>query len=90
MAQKVVLVTGASSGIGEATTLKLKNLGYTVYGAVRRIDRMQHLAKDGIHILAMDVTDDDSIQAGIEKIIAETGRIDALVNNAGYGHHLFE
>lgn len=87
MANKVALVTGASSGIGEATALKLKDLGYTVYGAARRVDRMQHLTKAGIHILPMDVTEDASMQAGIEEIIAKSGRIDLLVNNAGYGSY---
>lgn len=87
MAGKVALVTGASSGIGEATALKLKALGYTVYGAARRIDRMRHLEKAGIEVLAMDVTDDASMQAGVDKIVAEEGRIDVLVNNAGYGSY---
>ena len=87
MASKVALVTGASSGIGEATAFKLKGLGYTVYGAARRIDRMQHLTKAGIRILSMDVTDDASMQAGIDAIVAEAGRIDVLVNNAGYGSY---
>ncbi|OED00833.1 oxidoreductase [Rhizobium sp. YK2] len=87
MAAKVALVTGASSGIGESTALKLKNLGFTVYGAARRVDRMQHLTQAGIKILSMDVTDDASMQAGMEAIIAEAGRIDVLVNNAGYGSY---
>lgn len=87
MANKVALVTGASSGIGESTALKLKEIGYKVYGAARRVDRMQHLTKSGIRVLAMDVTDDASMQAGIDAIIAETGRIDVLVNNAGYGSY---
>lgn len=87
MATKVALVTGASSGIGESAALKLKGLGYTVYGAARRVDRMHHLAKSGIKILAMDVTDDASMQAGIDTIIDESGRIDVLVNNAGYGSY---
>lgn len=87
MTTKVALVTGASSGIGESTVLKLKELGCTVYGAARRVDRMQHLSKSDIRILAMDVTDDASMQAGIDKIIAEVGRIDILVNNAGYGSY---
>ncbi len=87
MANKVALVTGASSGIGEATALKLKDLGYTVYGAARRVDRMQHLTKSGIQILAMDVTENASMQAGINAIIAQSGRIDVLVNNAGYGSY---
>ena len=87
MAAKVALVTGASSGIGEATALKLRSLGYMVYAAARRLDRMQHLAKSGIKLLAMDVTDDASMQMGINAIIAEAGRIDVLVNNAGYGSY---
>lgn len=87
MDSKVALVTGASSGIGEATALKLKALGYTVYGAARRVDRMRPLADAGIRVLSMDVTDDASMQAGVQKIIAESGRIDVLVNNAGYGSY---
>ncbi|MFF2945489.1 oxidoreductase [Streptomyces niveus] len=87
MPAKTALVTGASSGIGEATAVKLQELGYTVYGAARRTDRLLNLAESGIRPLAMDVTDDASIQAGIEKITGETGRIDALVNIAGYGSY---
>ncbi|MGW3598481.1 oxidoreductase [Streptomyces sp. NPDC005167] len=87
MPAKTALVTGASSGIGEATALKLQELGYTVYGAARRTDRLQKLAERGIRPLAMDVTDDESMRAGVERITAETGRIDVLVNNAGYGSY---
>jgi short-subunit dehydrogenase len=87
MTTKVALVTGASSGIGEATALKLREAGYTVYGAARRVQRMQHLTKQGIQLLAMDVTDDTSMRDGVEKIIADNGRIDVLVNNAGYGSY---
>ena len=86
-ATKTALVTGASSGIGSATARRLHDLGYTVYGAARRVDRLQDLAGIGIRPLAMDVTDDRSMQAGLEQIIAETGRIDVLVNNAGYGSY---
>ena len=84
---KVALVTGASSGIGAATALKLRELGYTVFGAARRTDRMQNLARAGIHVLTVDVTDDASMQAGINEVIASAGRIDVLVNNAGYGSY---
>jgi NAD(P)-dependent dehydrogenase (short-subunit alcohol dehydrogenase family) len=87
MTTKVALVTGASSGIGEATALKLREAGYTVYGAARRVQRMQHLTKQGIQLLAMDVTDDTSMRDGVEKIIADNGRLDVLVNNAGYGSY---
>ena len=82
---KTALVTGASSGIGEETARTLHKLGYTVYAAARRTDRLEKLTPIGIHALTMDVTDDESMTNGIEKIIAETGRIDVLVNNAGYG-----
>ncbi|SHN40167.1 oxidoreductase [Cryptosporangium aurantiacum] len=84
---KTALVTGASSGIGEATARKLQELGFIVYGAARRLDRLEKLAADGIRPLAMDVTDDDSMRTGVEQIIAETGRVDVLVNNAGYGSY---
>ncbi|OXS78857.1 oxidoreductase [Kocuria marina] len=87
MTTKTALVTGASSGIGESTARKLQSLGFTVYGAARRVDRLEKLAKDGILPLAMDVTDDQSMQDGIARIIEETGRIDVLVNNAGYGSY---
>ena len=84
---KTALVTGASSGIGEETARTLHKLGYTVYAAARRTDRLEQLTPTGIHALTMDVTDDESMSSGIEKIITETGRIDVLVNNAGYGSY---
>lgn len=84
---KTALVTGASSGIGQATALKLKDLGYTVYGAARRTDRLAQLAESGVRPVAIDVTDDPSMDAAIKRIISETGRIDVLVNNAGYGSY---
>lgn len=87
MNSKVALVTGASSGIGEATALKLKALGYTVYAAARRVERMHPLAQAGLHVLPLDVTDDASMQACVQDILARSGRIDVLVNNAGYGSY---
>lgn len=87
MATRVALVTGASSGIGEATARKLQSLGYLVYGAARRTDRLENLSADGIRALAMDVTEEQSMQDGMAKIVAEAGRIDVLVNNAGYGSY---
>lgn len=87
MTTKTALVTGASSGIGEATARALAQAGFVVYGAARRLDRLETLASSGIRPLAMDVTDDESMRAGIARIIEETGRLDVLVNNAGYGSY---
>jgi NAD(P)-dependent dehydrogenase (short-subunit alcohol dehydrogenase family) len=87
MASKVALVTGGSSGIGEASALKLHELGYTTYAAARRVQRMDHLTKAGVRTLAMDVTDEESMQAAVKRILAEQGRIDVLVNGAGYGSY---
>ncbi|MFT7774060.1 oxidoreductase [Roseateles sp.] len=87
MNSKVALVTGASSGIGAATAVKLNSLGYTVYAAARRVERMRDLAKAGITVLALDVTDDASMRACVDRIISLSGRIDVLVNNAGYGSY---
>jgi NAD(P)-dependent dehydrogenase (short-subunit alcohol dehydrogenase family) len=84
---KVALVTGASSGIGEAAARELHARGFVVYAAARRADRLAPLADGGIHALSMDVTDDASASAGVEQIIGAHGRIDVLVNNAGYGSY---
>jgi short-subunit dehydrogenase len=87
MSRGTALVTGASSGIGEAAARELQKRGFTVYAAARRVDRMEGLKADGIHVLAMDVTDEKSVTTGVATIIKETGRIDVLVNNAGYGSY---
>ena len=83
----VALITGASSGLGKDFALRLIAEGYTVYGAARRIGRMEAIAAAGGCPLAMDVTDDESMGAGIARIIGEQGRIDVLINNAGYGQY---
>ena len=87
MTEKVALVTGASSGIGESAARQLHELGYTVYGAARRVEKMKDLADAGVHVLAMDVTDANSMADGVRRIIDDHGRIDVLVNNAGYGSY---
>jgi len=84
---KVALVTGASSGIGESIALHLVESGWTVYAVARRVERMAALEARGVTTFAMDVTDDASMVAGIDRVITEQGQIDALVNNAGYGSY---
>lgn len=85
--KNVILVTGASSGIGTATVELLLEQGHIVYAAARRTDRMNGLETHGAKLLQMDVTDDESMQRGVQQIIKAEGRIDALVNNAGYGSY---
>lgn len=87
MSGPVALVTGGSSGIGECTVVELLDAGFTVYTVARRVERMAALADRGAHVFAMDVTDDASMVAGVARIVAEQGRIDVLVNNAGYGSY---
>ncbi|HEX7816661.1 oxidoreductase [Dyella sp.] len=83
----VALVTGASSGIGEATARHLMAADYKVYAAARRVDRMESLAQAGAQVLSLDLTDDGSIQRAVAAIAQREGRLDALVNNAGYGSY---
>ncbi|WP_446039073.1 oxidoreductase [Streptomyces sp. SID1121] len=85
MAAQVALITGASSGIGAETARKMNAEGYIVYGVARRTERLGALTAEGIRTFAMDVTDDESITSGVKRVIDETGRIDVLVNSAGYG-----
>lgn len=85
--RKVALVTGASAGIGKSIVRRLIGEGWTVYGAARRVEQMADIQSEGAKILSMDVTDEASMVAGVDAILAAEGRIDALVNNAGYGSH---
>lgn len=84
---KTALVTGASAGIGAATVKRLLKDGYTVYAGARRVDRMDEFSAAGARLVALDLTADASIVAAIEKVRAEAGRLDVLVNNAGYGSY---
>jgi NAD(P)-dependent dehydrogenase (short-subunit alcohol dehydrogenase family) len=77
-----VLITGCSSGIGKATAARLAKAGWTVYATARRPETLGDLT-DCKH-LALDVTDEASMQAAVDTVLSDSGRIDALVNNAGY------
>jgi NAD(P)-dependent dehydrogenase (short-subunit alcohol dehydrogenase family) len=83
----VALVTGASSGMGRDFALRLISEGYVVYGAARRVERMVDIEAAGGTVLAMDVADDGTMTAAIDRIIGENGRIDVLINCAGYGQY---
>ncbi|ANI90700.1 short-chain dehydrogenase/reductase [Arachidicoccus ginsenosidimutans] len=84
---KVVLVTGASAGIGKATAKYLAENGYTVYGAARRVEKMNELLSLGIKVIPLDVTHDESMVNAVDEIIKAEGKIDILINNAGFGSY---
>ncbi|PMS14362.1 short-chain dehydrogenase/reductase [Trinickia dabaoshanensis] len=77
----VVLVTGASSGIGDATARTLAGAGYRVFGGVRRPEAAA--TAPGVEYVRMDVQDDASVAAAVSKVIEKAGRIDIVINNAG-------
>ncbi len=85
--KKVALVTGASSGIGADTALELLSSDFTVYGAARSLEKMVNIKSKGVHIISLDVTNDESMVRCIDTILKKEGRIDVLVNNAGYGSY---
>lgn len=81
---KAVLITGCSSGIGEATARRLAQRGWTVYASARRLESISGLADAGCKLLQLDVTDEASMRAAVETVVSEQGVVGALVNNAGY------
>jgi NAD(P)-dependent dehydrogenase (short-subunit alcohol dehydrogenase family) len=81
--ERVALVTGASSGIGEAAARALLAAGFTVYGTSRRAIAGEE--RGGVVFLPLDVTDDQSVAGAVGEVLARSGRIDVLVNNAGLG-----
>jgi len=82
---QVVLITGASSGMGRETAIFLAKNGYIVYAGARRIEKMADLKEDAIHTIALDVTVETNMKDAVDRILLEQGRIDILINNAGYG-----
>ena len=81
MNKKIALVTGASSGIGEATADRFAQVGYAVYGTSRRGPAGE---RKSYNMIALDVTSDASVEAAVAEVIRKEGRIDVLVNNAGF------
>ena len=84
MKPQVILITGASSGMGKDAAMHLINQGHIVYGAARRVSNMADIVEKGGHALELDVTNPEQVKSVADKIIEEQGRIDVLVNNAGY------
>jgi short-subunit dehydrogenase len=76
---KVILITGISSGFGKETARMLAEAGHMVYGSIRK----GTFTNDKVHVLKMDLTDDGSIKNVVDEVIQKEGRIDVLINNAG-------
>lgn len=87
----ISVVTGANSGIGRATAVHLAGAGHTVYGTVRSVtkaDKLNAMAEAHgveVHLIELDIGDDESVRAGFGRILGDAGRVDHLVNNAGIG-----
>ena len=83
--KKTALVTGASSGMGKVIARRLIQDGYQVYAAARSVEKMNDLAQLGARPLRMDISRDEDILAAVDTIVSQTGGVDVLVNNAGFG-----
>lgn len=83
--QKVVAITGASNGMGFEAAKLFASKGWLVFAGARRVEKIPQ--DEGITAVRLDVTDSESNRAFVAKILAECGRIDVLVNNAGYGEY---
>lgn len=82
--KKVIIITGASSGMGKVTAEKLIKEGHSVYTAARRVNLMDDLKSLGGHPVQLDITKDEDIQHLVNHVIEKEGKIDVLINNAGY------
>ena len=83
--ERVVLITGASSGIGRACAQYLAERGYRVYGTSRKITSDDPVEDGSVRMIRMDVNDDRSVASGIDQVLQDAGRLDVVVNNAGFG-----
>lgn len=84
-AQRTVLITGCSTGIGRVAALEFLGRGWTVIATARRIDTLSDLKDKGCHVFALDVTDETSMVETLVEVRDHIGSIDVLINNAGYG-----
>ena len=90
--QKVVLITGATDGLGKAAAILLAERGYRVYAAGRspekraQLDQLARSKNLPLKSLELDVTSDDSVRAAVQRVLSEAGAIDVLINNAGLGY----
>nr|BAL60020.1 hypothetical conserved protein [Candidatus Acetothermum autotrophicum] len=91
MNNQIALITGSNSGIGLATSLYLARRGFTVWATMRNVEKAGELHKAieteklPIEIARLDVCDDESVQSAVAQVLQKSGRIDVVVNNAGYG-----
>lgn len=85
--RRVAIVTGASAGIGKQIVRRMLHESWIVYGGARRLDQMSDIASEGAQVLPLDVADESSMSGFVRSVLAAEGRIDALVNNAGYGSY---
>src|SRR5262245_46277450 len=86
--ERVILVTGCSSGIGRATALEAAARGHRVFASARNPDDLADLERTpGLSRLRLDVTDGESIRSALSEVRSLAGRLDALVNNAGYAQY---
>jgi short-subunit dehydrogenase len=85
--KNVILITGASAGMGKEFAKELLKDGHIVYGAARRLDKMDDIKQLGVKILELDVTSETSMVKAVEAIIKAEGRLDVLINNAGFGSY---
>ncbi len=85
MTQPIILITGCSSGIGHALAKAFKAGGYRVFAAARKDDDLQRLSTEGFTAIKLDVNNAEDIARTCQRLNAEAGRLDVLINNAGYG-----
>lgn len=82
--RKVIIVTGASSGMGKDFAMHLLKQGHIVYGMARRVEKMKDIEEAGGKAVQLDITNEEQIESAVKQVRLEQGKIDVLINNAGY------